>query len=231
MKHAHITPNSLFQVADRYNDMHLVLIQWIKENEEYCRLITDSKVYKILDNGFYELRETPTNGELLLWAETIGADEIVAPDEMYNYSRTKRMVEEFIDTRKKLFSHLEIKIQAVVCGRTKQSMIQCYKEYLENIDIDVISFSRRGCAYGQHDIERFKLIQECLSIYKKRKPIHLLGANGIADYLRKWPKPVRSMDSKQFAKAVLLKEIIPDVSATPNERLVFTGLVKKLKNG
>jgi len=37
------------------------------------------------------------------------------------------------------------------------------------------------------------------------KPIHLLGANGIADYFRPWPKEVRSIDSKQLSKTVIGK--------------------------
>jgi hypothetical protein len=116
----------------------------------------------------------------------------------------------------------------VVCGKDKKEMIKCFHWMNEYPRIPVISFSRRGCAYGQHDIERYLLVNELAPL--TTKPIHLLGANGMTDYFRKWHKNVRSIDSKQYAKTVLNVETIKlNTPATLHQQYLFENLILNLK--
>jgi len=196
-------------------------------NKEYKEFYTKSKVYKILDNSFYELRTPIKPNVLINWAKTLNVQEVVLPDVMYNYSKTKKLIKQFFKqiTTEDLTKY---KWQAVVCGKTQKDMIKCFDWMNDHPYIDVIGFSRRGCKWGQHDKERHKLVN--LLAKRTQKPIHLLGANGITDYFRKWHPKVRSIDSKQYAKTVLKVETLRITDkATEEQKKLFKQLIQTLK--
>jgi hypothetical protein len=227
MKYAHIVPNILNQIADTHNDMHLLLAHWAMQNKEYKNFYTQSKVYKILDNSFYELSKNVKSEILLKIAEEMNVQEIVLPDQMYSFKATKKLIQEFF--KHITPEHNRFVFQAVVCGKNKKEMIKCFHWMNEHPRIQIISFSRRGCGYGQHDKERYLLVKELAPLTKK--PIHLLGANGMTDYFRKWHTNVRSIDSKQYAKTALNVETIElTTKATPQQKKLFQDLLINLKN-
>ena len=229
IRYAHITPNSFNEDADEHNDLHLLLYHWCLESEEYRNFYKDSVKYKILDNSYYELRIPPKADELLKQAVLIGADEVVAPDVMHNRRETIGKLTMFLSKSK----NFKFKVNAVVCGDSKAELMECFRYYLTHPNVDVISFSRRGCRVdGEfHDDTRFELVNRASQWMKQKgifKPIHLLGANGISDYYRHWPDEVRSIDSKQFATAVLGKWKL-DTESTKIDRECFEYIVSKLK--
>lgn len=232
MKLANIVPNDFNNVAEDVNDMHLLLMHWAAKSVRYTSFYRSSSKYKILDNSFYELHKVPSISHILIWADVMKVQEVVAPDKMYDYMATKKMVKEFIRECKKVYPDgIPFKIQAVVCGKTKKQLMDCYTDYMLNEDIDVIAFSRRGCKFDNmcHDDARYQLVNECThTLDFAAKPIHLLGANGIKDYYRVWPDTVRSIDSKQLANTVLgLWGLNAPVTFT--QKLIFKRLANDLK--
>ncbi|MEK0338236.1 MAG: hypothetical protein QQN41_12460, partial [Nitrosopumilus sp.] len=124
------------------------------------------------------------------------------------------------------------KIQAVVCGRIQFEIMMCFVDYLNNPDIDVIAFSRRGQCFENecHDTARFRMVEQAVEYMHTNnisKPIHLLGANGIKDYYRDWPPEVRSIDSKQFANAVMGEWKLYD-KATLKQKWIFKNIIKTI---
>jgi len=230
MKYANIVPNALNKIADKHNDLHLLLVHWAMENKEYTNFYRKSKVYKILDNSFYELRKILPAKELLHWAYILKVDEVVLPDKMYDYKTTKKLINEFFNNLD-FNTFLNFKWQAVVCGRTEKEIKKCFIDYLNDNRINIISFSRRGQVFSNecHDNARFRIVKwacEYMIKHNKIKPIHLLGANGIKDYYREWPKQVRSLDSKQYTNT-LLGDWKLNCKVSSIQKQIFKYLIKK----
>lgn len=241
MKYAHIVPNQLNEKVDKINEMHLLLIHWAMENREYCEFYKKSNIYKMLDNSFYELKRAMPTEELIKWAIELNVDEVVAPDQMFNYKKNKQLIDEFLyefNKSKKVAQYRQLtgkilKVQAVVCGQTEEEIKQSFIDLLNNQHIHVVSFSRRGQCFPNecNDDARFRMVKwanDYMKQVKIFKPIHLLGANGISDYYRKWPECVRSIDSKQFATAALGKWEL-DKEVEPIDEYVFTRIIDNLK--
>jgi len=173
-----------------FGDFDMVLAQnVIEDNIEYLNFLKDryQSRYVILDNGEFEGMRVPVD-ELIERAKTIGAHEIVAPDMLHNKDATIKLTNDFIGhltkKEKKIY-----KIQAVPQGTSIQQWSDCYDEFVENPDIDVIGLSReaiRVCfrkgyetrdnwkGFKQSLMEaRIRCIQHIHS--KGNKPLHLLG--------------------------------------------------------
>ncbi|KKN77167.1 hypothetical protein LCGC14_0363640 [marine sediment metagenome] len=201
MRYAHITPLRNFKLSDTYNDMHLLLYHWGLKSEKYSRKCRQSKVYKMADNSQYELRKEIDYDDYLRWAQWVKADEIIAPDVMYNFKKTKKLIEDFIPRVPKQIAGHKVKIQGVVCGKTIEELKRCYDWLCNNEGIDVIGISKHGCVpYKKEDY--FQSRRDFLeSVFGTEKPIHLLGVNDFKDFLTDIPTlNVRSIDGKFLAK-------------------------------
>lgn len=234
IKYAHITPLSLFKESNKINDMHLILYHWCKQSNKYSRIVKESKIYKILDNSYYELKNTPTNIQLINMAYKIKADEIVAPDKMFDYRQTKKLVYDFIVDVSSRF-----KIQAVVCGKTFEDFIDCFQWMNKQRGINVIAISRRGTPIdkqiwencGKNFAEYRRRIANLLATISK-KPIHLLGANHISDLMYNYHSRIRSIDTKLISKLIIGKKI--DLKTNLNNKQIkktFVVITKYIKQG
>lgn len=198
MKIANITPLNYLKMSDKYSDMHLLLLHWAMKNGTYTNFFRKCKTYKILDNSFYELRKEIDINDLFTYAHEMKVQEIVAPDVMYNFKRTKELVEKFIDKCPSRF-----KIQTVVCGRNFDEYHKCFVWMDGHEHIDVVALSKHGlkpeCKRIISDSDFYYTRADYLSgiYHTASKPIHLLGVNSILDY---FSVGVRSMDSKWAAK-------------------------------
>jgi len=159
-------------------------------------------------------------------------EEIVIPDVMYDYKKTNELIHKFLDELIAWQLQIPFKLNAVVCGKTKKQVMQCFFNYMHNPLIDVISFSRRGYTYdGCNDVTRCVLVKDCINEMRSMgifKPIHLLGANGIKDYYRNWPAEVRSIDSKQIANTILGSWSL-NTKVVFSDRVIFRRLARCLK--
>jgi hypothetical protein len=194
-KISHIVPIELKYATEKYSDMHLLLLHWALKSKEYIDFFAASTKYKILDNSFYELKKPLATNTLLEYAEKLAVQEVVAPDYMYNKDKTIKSTKEFISKNKGKFN-----VQAVVCGKDLQELIDCFIEFNHMEGVDIIAISKHGFKNGQMTFfeARQFLLQKIA--HKSRKPIHLLGANSIAEMFISYPDTVRSIDSKYFAK-------------------------------
>ena len=189
---ANITPLSNFKLADKYNDMHLLLYHWGLESLNYNRVCRLSNVYKIADNSQFELRKEIDYDDFLKWTIKVKADEVIAPDVMYNFRRTKKLIEEFIPK-----VPVGMKIQGVVCGSTISQLVDCYNWLHENERIDVIAFSKHGCTIKKK-IDHFDARQDLFDlVLPTHKPVHFLGVNHFLDF---FTPGIRSIDGKFLAK-------------------------------
>ena len=208
MKVAHIVPFENRNVGEQINDMHLLLYHWAKQNSDYLEFYKHSKVYKILDNSFYELRKQIDYHDLIEVAKDMQIQEIVAPDIMYDFQKTKEMCEDF-------FKYVPggMKVQAVVCGSSYKEIVKCFNWMNENDNIHVIAFSKHGfskmCDRKEYERQYGKMSDSEWHYHSRqiafkflkdnaKKPIHFLGCNLPLDYKT---EGIRSIDSKYVAKA------------------------------
>jgi DNA-directed RNA polymerase subunit N (RpoN/RPB10) len=193
MKMCHIVPLNCIDLQDKYNDMHLLLYHWARAEPQYLNYFKQSKKYKILDNSFYELRSQIAEDDFIKCAQEIKADEIVCPDEMYNFKKTKKLIEDFIPLVPK-----GMKIQCVCCGKDMNELYDCYQWMNNNEMIDVISLSKKG--FKETNLDYYSSRRILLSEMQYRlKEIHLLGVNNVRDF---FINSIRSIDGKWLAKIV-----------------------------
>jgi len=228
MKFAHIVPVGYSYIADTYNDMHLLLYHWALESKEYVDFMSRSKVYKILDNSQFELREEVDYDDVIRYAKRMKVQEVVAPDVMYNFKRTKELIEQFLPKVPK-----GMKIQGVVCGETFNDLYDCYVYLQRNELIDVVSFSKHGCSKAS-DLGHYGARQSVMKQLnfgfpdsKKKKEIHMLGVNGFQDFLT---SNVRSIDGKFLAKLSYDdKHIDWDTSLDPSQLIGAMRVLQHLR--
>ena len=178
---AHIVPYSMLKLAEKYSDMHLLLYHWAQQNEGYVNFMSKSRRYKILDNSQYELRQEIDYKDLIRYAKKMNVNEIVAPDIMHQFRKTKKLIDNFIPLVPKYINDKKVKIQGVVCGRHILDLHNCFDWMHEHEHIDVIAISKHGCTSTNND-DHFAARQRFFSSsYGTWKPIHFLGVNHFKD--------------------------------------------------
>jgi hypothetical protein len=186
-----IAPYSMLDIAEQYGDAHFVLSGvWLdKKAREFFK---QSKKWKLLDNGAYELGYPLPFDELLQLAEEIKADEIVCPDFFKvrdgTYEATKEFVEMFTSKQRRRF-----RLVAVPQATTPSEWIESYKQ-MAHLNVDGIAlpiwlqkhFKARPSVFGY--LQKKRLLDET-------KYYHLLGLDDYSE-LYAYPKGViRSVDT------------------------------------
>jgi len=190
MKFAHIVNLGNFKLSDKYSDMHLLLYHWAKQSEKYNELCRNSKVYKIADNSQFELRREIDYDDYLKWAIRVRVDEIIAPDIMYNYFKTKKLIENFTPLVPK-----NMRIQGVVSGKNLGELVRSWSFLENNENIDVIGVGKRS--YVEKGLSLHKSRLKLFKCLQPTKPIHFLGVSDIQDF---FIEGVRSIDGKFLCK-------------------------------
>ncbi len=110
------------------------------ETEKYREFAIRSRMYKWMDNGAFELGKSISTAELLDLADTIGVDEIVAPDRPRvpddSFEMTQTFFEELVD----LGVVGKYKIHVVPHGGDLYEYSEYFKKCLQ-LGPDVVGFS------------------------------------------------------------------------------------------
>ena len=93
MRFAPIVPMSMMEEI-RTADYHLVIAPMLRVHE-YYEFYRDAKGFKILDNGAAEGKSVSPQ-DLLMWADAIQADEVVAPDVYGHMDGTVDLLRHFV---------------------------------------------------------------------------------------------------------------------------------------
>jgi len=224
IKISHIVPNCLNTLTEKYSDLHLLLLHWAMKSPEYLQFFVNSKSYKILDNSFYELQTAANVPDLLHYAEKLKVDEVVAPDVMYDRETTIKLTELFIKQNAGRF-----KVQAVVCGKEYEDLIDCFHYFNEHSRIDVIAISKHGFKVpGKSFLQCRQEFLQSIEYFSK-KPIHLLGINSISELYYPYSSYVRSIDSKFMAKLAHGDKIDLHTKLNDSSKKLFNKLCMRFK--
>lgn len=253
MEIATITPVPNLELSHQFSHTYLVLGWLAKESEEYRNFFRQIKklysdAFVIADNGANET--SPLLGqELVDFAKSIYADEIIIPDVYHDSAKTIELSEKFLHNYFDQISHMSI--MAVPQGKTKKEYLDSFNKFIDNDKITTIGIGYRNLlpAFEEElhatDLEIPKLIldDDCfkytisrLYFIKKyilqskeqiNKKIHLLGLfNPYELYLhsKNTNSVIRSCDSAtlcQAAQANVLFNNRYGVINKPQEYLKF----------
>lgn len=205
MKLAFITPISEIELST-CGDILFVLPQISMKSKRYTNFYKKQKKYKICDNGLAENAQV-TNEQMMRAAKAVKADEIIAPDTLYDRSDTVRKTKEFIRWLKLKKLLKQFKIMAVPQGKNKEEWIECYKELIKIPEVKVIGFSKLSIVKcfsnfeGKDKDEISSSRQRCIKYLLKNKLIdfkkeyHLLGRGCPTELKNKNYFFIRSSDS------------------------------------
>lgn len=129
MKVALIAPKNLLDFT-RLGDMHFITP--VNASPVFFR---QEKLYKMLDNGTYELGQPMNFDELLELAHRMKVDEVVLPDVMKNRGATMRLTLDSVGFKPK-----RMKFAAVPQGHNLASFVECYRDFAKVDNIDVLCF-------------------------------------------------------------------------------------------
>lgn len=202
MKAALIPPKG-YEATALMSNIHLVLplteLIWNSEYVDTYRQARKRGDYIILDNGAAEA-QLVDGSQLMSFANTIGAHEVVAPDIMGNASKTYDATVEFL----KDFPQAEdYSIMGVVQGQEFADRTRLARSFnsidaITTLGIPKIHISRGGSPM------RLRLVEHILYTFPGRFKIHLLGlSSSYPTEVRDldFPKEVRSIDSALPYKA------------------------------
>ncbi len=197
-----IIPNKHTLELSEMSDIHFVLAHRVHESEGYAKFFAESKKYKLMDNGAFELDKSMDLLNLLTAAEIIGADEIVAADKPADPEDSFEMTKQFIEDLKDMEMINKYKIHVVPHGRTPTEYVEYYKKCVK-LEPDVIGFSILDLWKWNPRIRPYTVNQ----LYHERLmpasiEYHLLGLDLPQEIFCYGGVPIRSMDtSMPFSKA------------------------------
>lgn len=130
IKVALIAPRNLLDYT-RLGGMHFI----VPRNADK-RFFRYESMYKMLDNGTYELGEPMDIEDLLALANDLQANEIVLPDVMRNRKWTSSLTMHAVRSIKPV----GMKFAAVPQGTTPADFVECYRDFAKVPEIDVLCF-------------------------------------------------------------------------------------------
>lgn len=139
---AHEAPVPNIALVRELTDLDFVIAHFVHEEPGYaeaCRERPKGR-YLILDNGFFELRQTFSPKDLLETAKMVEADCVIAPDIVNDFPSTKEMVKEFLFLAK----DTQFAVGAVIVGKDPEEMVKCFKWYTSLFSIQMMCWSFLG---------------------------------------------------------------------------------------
>jgi hypothetical protein len=150
------------------------------EYKKYYQNLDRLRSWTMIDNGACELGISIPSEKLFKAALQINASVIVLPDKLNDASTTLSLISEFIHEYKDRLNNF--KLMAVVQGTSRNEWLSCYKEYMNNPDINIIGISNTEAIFSnqKYSFNRVKTIEWLVknNLVLKDKPIHLLGLPG-----------------------------------------------------
>jgi hypothetical protein len=168
VKVALISPFSLMREIPN-TGYHLVLAHLLQD-PEYRAFYQTAEGYKILDNGAAE-GSLVSNRELIKLAKEIGANEIIVPDVMGNFTETVSLMHDFAGYAEE---HPEFSYTAVLQGVNTRELILAYETTRDVGYVSNIALPR----YMQHidPHERILWAKVIRERFVSNIDIHCLGA-------------------------------------------------------
>lgn len=181
-----IPPIGQLHLADEGTAGYFVLAHLYVKNKAYrdfFKAKRDEGHFILLDNGAAE-HSLVTPQVLLDCVKDLQPTEVVAPDVLYNGTRTEQNLILFINMLKEERLFEETDVFFVPQGESKEEWLRLYDNALLNPDVKTIGLSKitvphlwRGASKDQEIMEAR---HECFDLLKKtnrlQKPLHLLGA-------------------------------------------------------
>jgi len=130
LKVALIAPKNLLDYT-RLGEMHFIVPR--NANKRFFRYET---MYKMLDNGTYELGEPMNIEDLIDLALSMRVDEIVLPDVMRNRKMTSALTMHAVRSIKPK----GMRFAAVPQGGSLHDFVECYRDFAKIPEIDVLCF-------------------------------------------------------------------------------------------
>jgi len=154
--------------------------------EQYYRA---SEKWKMLDNGTYETGQPLDAEEYVAYAKFLQADEVVAPDIIYDRKKTFELTKHFVES----YSSRKFAIAAVPQARSPSEWIEAYTEMVK-LPVDVICIpihlqKRFGC--------RPLLVKKLREkgLWNNTLQHHLLGLDNFSELKMYPPGTIRSVDT------------------------------------
>lgn len=189
--------------------MEMYLAQEVIKNmsPEIKHIIRKKSVYKILDNGCYELDKSISLNKLFECAEQINASEIILPDAMGNFQETLKLT---TDALEYAYSQGIKKYQymGVIQGTTWDEYMACAELFLSIREISVIGipkkFMRNACKSDREaalarSLFAFEIAE---NVKKANKEVHLLGLSWSIMELTSVAHLVRSCDTNNIVENI-----------------------------
>lgn len=185
IKIAHEAPKSIFELVESVTDYSYALVHLFEEDEEYYKQFETMQRQGreiILDNSVFELETAFDADKFVTWVEKLNPRWYIIPDVLENCEQTVANVKDWVKTYKDLRSSSI----GVVQGKTKEEMIECYREIEPLVDKVAISFDYSffktqeetyPTKFHYYMTGRQKLIYELVrdDVININKPHHLLG--------------------------------------------------------
>ena len=171
MKISFITPEGSLEDFVPMSDLHLIIANFVEKKAKYTKFFKEREEYVIMDNGLFEVHTAMPAHELLKRAEMVNADEVVAPDVLFDGKETVESAKKFImsamdmeiDMESPFYQpkfHKKFKIMAVPQGKTPQEWVRCYEQLADMNEIDVIGLSCLSIPKAFSKISGVKTIME-----------------------------------------------------------------------
>lgn len=220
-----------FRTYVKQGDIAFTLCDFINENSDYTDFYNNiDDMYKITDNMAAENGISSSIEQVIKAVRAVNSDEVWASDKLYDKDETLKLTQEFIDEFKKHDDLKNVKIVGLPQGKNLDEWLDCYKQMVDNDDINVIALSKYSCPEAFSGLSGTSSIGLSRAYAVKylhdnglvKKPLHLAGAcNKIIDEIKlvKHYRMVRSIDSNIAFKLGVMGYKIDECEAEPKERL------------
>jgi len=236
MKLSYITPTAYIKNYQSQGNFVLALahLMNLHESNEYERVILDTELPIILDNGLFENHTPEGIDSLITKGLRIRATHFFAPDHLFDKKRTEEDLNHAIYILKQRCANSYIKIAAVVQGETEEEWLEQYDKFQEIPEVDLIGLSilsvprcfgswnnerhTKKDIYQHRDSEitpsRIKLLKKLLERGGNNKKCHLLGlGNSYEDVIfaaQNCPFVISNDTSSAFWNGIQGKKILDD---------------------
>ena len=207
MKLAFIAPTNALKHISSEGDIEFCLAPYCLKDKKYKQYFIKARKnyrYVIMDNGAAE-GDIIDNDEYVKLAIEMRVREIIIPDVIGNMKETILKLYSFISKYGWLLKENDIKLHAVIQGRTFKEYAEMYELLINEPSIDVIGIPFRMNFnqlkfVSEYDraLNRLYFLDNIVTI---KKEIHCLGSNNIYEIIELNKRPyVRSCDSKLIAR-------------------------------
>lgn len=174
MKISFITPVGSLQDFAPLSDFHLIIAGFVQPDSKYTKFFKSRSEYVVLDNNLFEDHIALPTEDLINRAVMVDADEVVAPDVLFDSEETVKSAIDFInsvtyvkDEDKHELPFMDeptytkdIKVMVVPQGKNPEDWIKCYQKITDIEGVDVIGLSCLSIPHSFSKITGVKTIME-----------------------------------------------------------------------